>query len=299
MTTKDVGDGQPIGYEARDPDTGELVAATVTLTVTDPDGVETTPTPTNPSTGVYHYTLILSAAGRWRWRWDVTGTVVDSASGEIWAADPAPGDLATTADVEALLGRALTDPEKLRIGGLLASASTKLRAYCKRTFTEVTGDVVTLRPVGTILRLPNKAATVTQVEQIGTGGTANRTLAVSEWNFDGIDQIDIVPWWPCPPANVPATGSYANTYRVTYDHRSGAVPQFIVDMCVDMAQDALLAPSTTTRVMSERIGSYSYGLGQSGSGSAGAAVRLTPEQKKDLQEAGYRRRAGSIQLQAA
>jgi hypothetical protein len=299
VTTKDVGDGYPIGYEARDPDTRELVAATVVLTVTDPAGVESTPTPANPSTGVYRATITLSAAGRWRWRWDVTGTVVDVAHGEVRAADPALGDLASTADVEALLGRALTDPEKLRVGGLLSSASTKLRAYCRRSFSEVAGDSVDLRPVGTVLRLPNKATAVSSVTQIGTSGTAERLLSTSEWAWDGIDQIDIWPIWPCPPANVPPTGSYANTYRVVYDHSAGGVPDFIRDMCVDMAQDALLAPSQTTRVNSERIGSYSYQMGQGGSGSAGAAVRLTAEQKRDLAEAGYRRRAGSVQLQAA
>lgn len=299
MTTRDVGDGYPIGYEARDPDTAELVDATVALTLTDPDDAETTPSPTHASTGVYHYTLPLTAVGRWRWRWDVTGTVLDVQIGEVWAADPAPGDLASTADVEGLLGRSLTDAEKLRVGGLLSSASTKLRAYCKRSFTEVADDSVVLRPIGTVLHLPNKATSVTSVTQIGTGGTADRVLSTLEWAWDGLDRIDTWPLWPCPPASVPPTGTYANTYRVVYDHSSGGVPDFIRDMCVDMTQDALLAPSQTTRVNSERIGSYSYQMGQGGSGSPGAAVRLTNEQKRDLAEAGYRRRAGSTQMSAA
>lgn len=299
MTTRDVGDGYPIGYEARDPDTGDLTAATVALTITDPDGVETTPSPTNPSTGVYHYTIPLSTVGRWRWRWDVTGAVLDVRSGEVRAADPAPGDLASTADLVAILGRPLTDPEALKAPGKLASASVKLRAYCRRTFTEVLGDAVTLRPIGTVLHLPNKASAITSVTQVGTGGTADRILSASEWNWDGIDQIDIVPWWPCPPANVPATGSYANVFRVVYDHSAGGVPDMIRDMCADMALDALMAPTDTTRVNSERIGSYSYQMNQSGSGSSGAAVRLTKEQKDDLAAAGYRRRAGSTQMQAA
>lgn len=299
MTTRDVGDGYPIGYEARDPDTGDLLDATVALTVATPAGTSTTPAPTHPSTGIYRYTIPLSAVGEWSWRWDVTGTVIDVAHGNVIARDPAPLPLASTADIVGLFGRPLTETEAARAPGLLASASTKLRGYCKRLFTEVADDTVVLRPIGTVLHLPNKATAVSLVEQIGTSSTADRTLSVSEWAFDGIDQIEIWPWWPAsPPPNFPATGSYADTYRVTYDHGAGEVPQFIVDMTVDMTQDALLAPSQTTRVNSERIGNYSYQMSQNGSGSPGAAVRLTAEQKKDLREAGFKRSAGSVQLRA-
>lgn len=207
-------------------------------------------------------------------------------------------DLATVTDIEAILGRSLTDAEAAKAPGKLASASTKLRGYCKRSFTEVTGDTLTLRPIGTVLRLPNKANAVTSVTQIGTSGTPDRTLTVAEWAWDGLDQIEIFPWWPGNPVpGVPVTGAYANTYRVVYSHDAGGVPDFIRDMCADMALDALMAPTETTRVNSERIGSYSYQTSQGGSGSPGAGVRLTKEQKDDLAAAGYRRRAGTTQLQ--
>lgn len=298
MTTRDVGDGYPIGYEARDPDTGDLVDATVALTVTDPDGIATTPSPTHTSTGVYHHTITLASAGRWRWRWDVTGTVIDVQTGEVFAAASAPGDLAGVGDLVKLLGRPLTTVEAAKAPGKLASASVKLRGYCKRSFTEVTGDTITLRPIGTILHLPNKASAVTSVTQIGTAGTTDRTLSTSEWAWDGLDQIEIFPWWPCPTPNLPPTGVYANAYRIVYDHDAGGVPDFIRDMCADMALDAVMAPTETSRVNSERIGSYSYQMGQAGSGSPGAAVRLTKEQKDDLAAAGFRRRAGTTQVRA-
>lgn len=299
MTTRDIGDGYAIGYEARDPDTNTLLDATVTLTITDPAGTQTTPAITHPSTGVYHYTIPLSSAGVWRWRWDITGTVIDVATGEVTAAATGLQDLASTGDLVKILGRALTTDEAAKAPGKLASASTKLRGYCKRSFTEVTGDTITLRPIGTVLHLPNKASAVTSVTQIGTAGTADRVLSTSEWAWDGLDQIEIFPWWPTAPApGVPVTGAYANTYRVVYDHDAGGVPDLIRDMCADMALDAVMAPTETTRVNSERIGSYSYQMSQNGSGSSGAAVRLTKEQKDDLAAAGYRKRAGTTQLRA-
>lgn len=299
MTTRDVGDGYPIGYEARDPDTGDLLDATVALTVIDPADGETTPAPVHPSTGVYRYTIPLTVAGNWRWRWDVTGAVLDVAHGEVTALDPTTPPLASTADIVDLLGRPLTAAEAARVPGLLASASTKLRAYCRRSFTNVEGDVIVARPVGALLRLPNRATAITSVQQIGTGGTADRTLSVGEYAFDGIDQIELYPWWPNDlPPSVPLTGSYADTYRVTYNHTGGTVPAFIVDMTVDMVQAALLAPTQTAGVVSERIGSYSYQLAQGGSGSPGASVKLTVDHKRDLREAGYRRSTSTVQLRA-
>jgi hypothetical protein len=128
VTTRDVGDGYPIGYEARDPD-GTLVAATVALTVTDPDGNDTTPTPTSDETGVYEYTIDLSSAGLWRWVWTVTGTVEDVAYGEVVAVDQAPGLYATIPDLRREMGE--SDGRKDdQLASALASVSREIDEYC-------------------------------------------------------------------------------------------------------------------------------------------------------------------------
>jgi hypothetical protein len=81
---RDVGDGYPIRYEARNTDTGALTDATVALTLTSAAGV-TTPSPTHTGTGLYDYTIPLSTSGPWYWRWDVSGAVVDIAYGSVLA----------------------------------------------------------------------------------------------------------------------------------------------------------------------------------------------------------------------
>lgn len=209
-------------------------------------------------------------------------------------------DLADTTDLEATLGRNLTATELAKAPALLASASAKIRAYCRRQFTETEDDELVLRPIGTELRLPGKPVTeVAQVEQIGTAGSADRVMSVSEWAFDGIDRIEL---WPCPTAvsGVLPTATYANTYRVTYSHGEATADQFITDKCVELVLRTLLAPTQVAGLVQERIGQYSYQYGQaSGDQSPGATVRMTREDKRDLAEAGYRRTAGTIQTRAA
>jgi hypothetical protein len=209
-------------------------------------------------------------------------------------------DLATTDDLEAMLGRDLTAAEAAKAPALLTSASAKIRTYCRRTFTEVEDDELVLRPIGTELRLPNKPVTeVAQVEQIGTAGSTDRVMSTSEWAFDGIDRIEL---WPCPTvvAGVAPTATYANTYRVTYSHGESTAPQVIIDKTVELVLRTLLAPTQTAGLVQERIGQYAYQYGQaSGDQSPGATVRMTKEDKRELVEWGYRRTAGTIQTRAA
>lgn len=207
-------------------------------------------------------------------------------------------NLATVADLEAELGRTLTAAESAKAPGLLASASARIRDYCRREFTAVANGTVELRPVGSCLRLPNTPVVgVDQVEQIGTAGTPDRVMAVTEWAFDGISLIELWPDlhrpdWPT------VSGSYADTYRVTYDH-GGTVPAFIVSKTVEVVLRHLLAPSPVSNLVQERIGQYAYQYGQGeGQQSPGAAVHLTEQDERDLVKAGYRRTAGTIAVRA-
>lgn len=274
------------------------------LTITTPAGVTTAGTGEVTADAGATWTadaVQLTAAGVWVLNWTVTGTGKSAERQRVIvlpAATPGPVPdppaLATITDLTETLGRDLTATEALRAPRLLASASTKVRSYCKQTFAAAEDDEIVLRPVGTTLRLPSRPVTaVTQVEQIGTGGTADRVMGVTEWHFDGIDQIEL---WPDPTCvtGVAPTGSYANTYRVTYDHNGATA--FIVDMVVAVTLRTLLAPTLVAGLVSEHVGKYGYQYGQaSGDQSPGATVKLTKDDKKELVEAGYRRTAGTIQ----
>jgi hypothetical protein len=129
VTVRDVGDGYPIGYEARNPDTGNLVNATVALQVTDPSGNSDTPTPSNSSTGVYHHTIDLDEAGLWRWKWTVTGSVEDTSYGEVLAQDVAPGLYATVPELRRELGVGDGGSDD-QLASALASVSREIDSYC-------------------------------------------------------------------------------------------------------------------------------------------------------------------------
>lgn len=288
-----------------DPYDGTTTAA---VTVHRPDGTTDTIAATGAS-GVYtaNSSYEFSEAGVWVEQWTVSGTGTGVQFNRVLVgpdptpiAAPSPPPLATTSDLAETLGRDLTEAEAAKAPRLLASASTKLRAYCRRTFTAVEDDELVLRPVGSELRLPNRPVTeVAQVEQIGTAGSADRVMSASEWAFDGIDRIEL---WPCPTAvsGVAPTATYANTYRVTYSHGDVVADQFIVDKAVELALRTLLAPTQVAGLVQERIGQYSYQYGQaSGDQSPGATVRLTKDDMRELALAGYRRTAGTIQTRAA
>lgn len=280
------------------------------LSVTAPDGTVTAGTGETTADAGATWTadaVQLTAAGTWLLTWTVTGTGKGVQVQRILVAPtatpgpaPSPPPLASITDLVETLGRDLTEAETAKVPRLLSSASAKLRRYCKRTFTAVEDDELVLRPVGTELRLPNRPVTeVAQVEQIGTAGSTDRVMSISEWAFDGIDRIEL---WPCPTAvsGVLPTATYANTFRVTYSHGDVVADQFIVDKAVELTLRTLLAPTQVAGLVAEHAGKYGYQYGQaSGDQSPGATVRLTKEDKRDLAEAGYRRTAGTIQTRAA
>lgn len=271
--------------------------ASVDVEVTPPSGAVQTPTATRLSTGLYEAVVTASLADRWFYT--VTTTDPDSVEHGHFdvSADPPPPDrlmpLATVADLE---DRAtLTDAQRTHAPALLRDASAKIRGYCKQTFDLTEDDEVVLRPVGTILRLPQRPVlAVTQVEQIGAAGTADRVMSAGEWAWDGVDKIEL---WPDPYRQqaLPAgTGYYTDTYRPRYDHGYAVTPDNLVALTCDMVLRVLLATTQVAGLRSETIGSYSYSL--AGDGALGTKVTLTEDDKKELRDAGYRRTATTVQL---
>lgn len=276
---------------------------TATVTVVAPDGTAAAPVAATGANGVYtaNASYEFTAAGIWVERWTVTGTGKGSEPEyqiAVGTALPAqlPDALAHIGHLVARLGRSLTPAERLRAPAMLADASDEIRSYCRRQFTPATNDELVIRPIGNVIRLPNRPVTsVDLVEVIGTGGTADLTLGVNNWEFDGIDQITICAY-PQPITGAVPTGTYANTYRVTYDH-GGDVPTPLVGRICKMVFRSLLAPTMAEGLVQERIGQYAYQYGQfPGGGSPGPTVELTKGDKEWLRERGYRPSASTIQL---
>lgn len=206
-------------------------------------------------------------------------------------------DLATTADLEARLGRDLTDDEAARATALLTDASGLVRDFTRQDFTAVSGDTIILRPVGSLLRLPQRPVTaVTSVSAVAPDGTSTATM--TGWSWDGRDKIDLTfatfrPDWSSPAWSDRA---FPDTYQVVYDHGYATVPDVVVATVCAMVLRTLLSPSMTPGMVAERIGAYNYQL-QQGGGAAGASVVMTDADEKALCRYGPRR-AGTIGVEA-
>lgn len=211
-------------------------------------------------------------------------------------------DLATTADLEARLGRSLTASEQAKAAALLADASALIRAYTRRDFTAVTHDKVRLRPVGNRLRLPNRPVNaVHSVTAIGWAGIPDLVLPLGTWGWDGLDIIELAPlssdvWLSLPTVDI--GDELADTYEVDYDHGDNVVPDAVVAVCCGVVLRVLLAPSPVEGMSAERVGKYSYQMTQEvGGGSAGASVRLRETDKELLRQAGYGpRTVGTVEV---
>ena len=204
-------------------------------------------------------------------------------------------DLATTEDLEARLGRELTPDEAARAPALLADASALMRAFTGQDFAPVAGDVIILRPVGSMLRLPQRPVTaVTSVAAVGPDGST--IGALSGWTWDGRDKIDLT--WAERAGSWPVNWRepLPDTYQVNYDHGETPIPPIVVATVCAMVLRTLLSPSMTAGMVAERIGAYNYQL-QQGAGAAGASVVMTDADEKAVRRYGPRR-AGTIQVEA-
>lgn len=199
-------------------------------------------------------------------------------------------NLATKADLVARLGRDITCDEDTRIEALLADASALVRAFTGQDFSLTSGDALTIRAQGGMIRLPQRPVTaVTSVVAIGGNGAPDVTL--TDWWFDGIDQIRIgagnyvinLPevWWD-------DEDGYPGTFRVTYSHGYAAVPPDVVAVVCGMVLRTVTAPTVAGGVVSETIGPYSYRLDSAG---AGTSVALGEMERKALSR--YRRTVGT------
>ena len=187
--------------------------------------------------------------------------------------------LASVADVEDRLGRAVSDEdERLRLEALLRDASAAVRAYTGQQW--LTGTVVRqFRPRSDFVKVPN----VTSVTSVVNPSTA---LAVP-YQFDGVDRLYIWPAlyrnaldydWPGMPGTV----------TVTYVADDPA-PDAVVAVVCQMAARAFGISPEDSGHQQESIAGYSYSVGTAA--AAGAVGMLQGE--RDILDL-YRTVGGTI-----
>ena len=200
--------------------------------------------------------------------------------------------LATVQDLQDRLGRPLTDAEAARAPALLDDASAMVRAYTGQTFTLVADDEVVLRVQAGIVRLPQRPV-IAVSRVVAIGGELAPDVAITDWVFDGVDQIAIGTG--AAVINLPETwwddDGFPGTYRVTYSHGYAAPPADVVAVTCGMVLRTLTAPTTQGGVTSETIGSYSYSLKAA---DTGVSVSLGQPDRQAL--ARYRRTEAMIKV---
>jgi hypothetical protein len=163
--------------------------------------------------------------------------------------------LATIADLEARLGRALTGTDADRAAALLVDASATVRNRTGQTFVAET-TTARLRVRGTQLRLPQRPVTavntITNVDGDEVGFTWHGGDSLT------LDSVPTVGW-----------------VDVDYDHGYEDVPDDIIGVVCNIAGRAFGTPADEGGYQSETIGTYSYTVGATA--AAGAAGLLNDE----------------------
>jgi hypothetical protein len=199
VTTRDVGDRVNVQYLSYN-GSGVLTNATVVLTVTDPAGAITTPTVTNTSTGQYDASFTLATAGLWSWVWTVSGTVVDVASDNVFAASPAAPTYATLSEFKSYIG--LTDTvDDAKLQDALVSASRSIEHFCRRAFwPTLTATARVFSPRAGWLAVVDDFWTSTGlIVKIDSSdsGTYATTLTSSDYSLEPVNNIvDGEQGWP-------------------------------------------------------------------------------------------------------
>lgn len=191
-------------------------------------------------------------------------------------------DLATSADIEARLGRDLTAPETLRLASLLADASAAVRAYTGQEFDQAT-TTARLRPRGGVVVLPQRP--VTDVTAVADADGNEVTFT-----WDGDDRVDLSAYplneWEINPRRYGLTAVDA-----TYEHGYEATPPDVLAVVCGVVIRALGSPPDQGGHTQESIQGYSYTIGVT---AAAGPLGFLVDERKILER--YRRSGGSARL---
>lgn len=188
--------------------------------------------------------------------------------------------LATIADVEDRLGRALSDEdERLRVEALLRDASSTVRTYCGQGWAGVGTVTFTTRP-------RSNYVTIRGVTSITTVKNADTGVDVP-YHYDGFDRLYL--WPPAYQASIEYDFTVMPaTVTVTYEADDPA-PDGVVGIVCQMAMRAFGVDPTSSGHQQESIGGYSYSMGTSASSGA---VGMLPDERRVLDL--YRRVGATI-----
>lgn len=184
-------------------------------------------------------------------------------------------DLATTADLEARLGRDLTAEEAARAPSLLVDASGAVRLRARQPLTEAT-STARLRARGTKVRLPRRPTTAVDAVADVEGNALDFT-----WYAGQVVTLSAVPLggW--------VDVTYTHGYAVGDDRLAP-----IVGVVCAMVFRALGVKPTEVGYQSESVGGYSYTVGAAA--AAGAVGMLEAEGK--IVDAFAGPKIGTVQL---
>lgn len=183
--------------------------------------------------------------------------------------------LAGTEDLEARLGRTLTDDEAARAETVLADVSNSVVLYTGQKFTR---DDYTLRARvrRSFVRLPQRP-----VHSVDT--VTDRFANTVTFTWDGLDRVYVdCNRDGCAPIQV---------VDITYDAGPDEVPEVIVGVVCSIALRTLGMDPTEGAVTREAIDGYSYSIGSTGGAGAYGILR---DEKRALDA--FRRPVGSIRV---
>ena len=188
--------------------------------------------------------------------------------------------LATTTDVEAVIGRELTGAETPRVERLLEFASAAVRTYIGQVFDRVIEDAHTFSGPGVYRRLPQRP--VVEVVSVVDNGTAIGSDLYSVNVDTGVlvrRRFDEWSAWTVPSVWVGPT-------VVTYTHGYLNIPADVVGVVAEAAARKFQNPAG---VKQQSLGGWSETTSTVVDG-----VQLTPSEMASL--APYRSVAGPIPL---
>lgn len=171
--------------------------------------------------------------------------------------------LAQPSDVAARLGQPVpTDSVVLaQINARLADASSVVRGFCKRTFTQMQTTQV-LRPTGSTVKIPDRP--VISVDSIYLIGYAQQLIPLPTFLWDGADEV----WLGYGPndqiINVPESLTDLWLYRtplvkLTWTHGYAVMPDDIVAITAGMVVRAMSTPNGGV-ISGQTAGEFSYRL---------------------------------------
>ncbi len=193
-------------------------------------------------------------------------------------------NLLTDGDLEARLGRDLTDEEAERSPAIAEDVSASIRAYTGQTFDlEETTELVKIRRTGVAILTQRPVVSITEVKD------HNDNDVTYTW-ITSDDRVHLSPQVPDTFSFVPYSTPLSKVL-VTYEHGYETIPAAVVGVACSVALRALGQAPTDGGMVEEQIDSYRYRLG-SAAGSGGFG--LLPDEKATLEP--YRRTLGGFRV---